>query len=104
MLEAVDDHPTRFETETSNPVNLLFQTLLNRLVLDNIIPHLPISSLLKLASTSQDFRGLIYESPGVFRHLDLAQVKAAQFDVDEIDHGGQVWRNVQVDENLTEDE
>lgn len=104
MLQATVVDRTRFETESPVPTNPLLQTLLNRLVLDNIIPYLPVYSLLSLASTSRDFRSLVYESPGVFRHLDLSKVKTAQFDIDGIDHGGQVWRNVQLDENLTEDE
>ncbi|KAI7778774.1 hypothetical protein LA080_001641 [Diaporthe eres] len=33
-----------------------------------------------------------------------ATVKSAQFDIDPIDQGGEVWRNVQLDENLTEDD
>lgn len=104
MLQATVVDRTRFESESPAPTNPLLETLLNRLVLDNIIPYVPISSLLSLASTSRDFRSLVYESPGVFRHLDLTRVKSAQFDIDGIDHGGQVWRNVQLDENLTEDE
>lgn len=104
MLQATLVDRTRFQTESPAPKNFLLQTLLNRLVLDNIIPYLPIHSLLNLASTNRDFRSLVYESPGVFRHLDLTRVKTAQFDVDNIDHGGQVWRNVQLDESLTEDE
>jgi len=104
MLQATLVDRTRFQTEPPAPTNLLLQTLLNRLVLDNIIPYLPVHSLLNLASTNREFRSLVYESPGVFRHLDLTRVKTAQFDVDNIDHGGQVWRNVQLDENLTEDD
>jgi arginine decarboxylase-like protein len=105
MLETTIPDRTRFETESSIPANnSLLTTLLNRLVLDNIIPYLPISSLLSLASTNREFRSLVCDSPGVFRHLDLTRVKTAQFDIDAIDHGGEVWRNVQVDENLTEDE
>jgi hypothetical protein len=47
---------------------------------------------------------LIYETPQVFRYLDLRPVKSARFDIAGIDHGGETWRNVQLDENLTEDE
>jgi hypothetical protein len=47
---------------------------------------------------------LLHNTPGVFRYLDLRQVKIAKFSIDGIDHGGEVWRNVQVDENLTEDD
>jgi len=109
MVLATDDTRTRFETETEDPAtpNLhpLLGILLNRLVLDNIVPFLPILSLLNLSATSREFRSLVYDSPGVFRYLDLSNAKRAQLnDVDGIDHGGQVWRNVQLDENLTEDD
>jgi len=35
--------------------------------------------------------------------LDLTPYKTAQFS-GAVDHGGQTWRNVQLDENVTEDE
>lgn len=103
---------TRFDTEkesyqeptTTLTDTVLLDLLLNPLILDNVIPYLGISSLLNLAATNQAFGGLLYNTPRVFRHLDLTRVKTAQFDIDEIDHGGQVWRNAQLDENLTEDE
>ncbi|KAJ6439769.1 ubiquitin fusion degradation protein (Ufd1) [Purpureocillium lavendulum] len=82
----------------------LFDILHNSLILRNTVPHLAVSSILNLAATDRSFRALINQTPGVFRHLDLTRVKTAQFDIDEIDHGGQVWRNVQLDENLTEDD
>lgn len=82
----------------------LLDLLSNTLVLYQTIPYLPISAILNVAATSRSFRHLLHSTPGVFRHLDLTQVTAAQFDIDGIDHGGEVWRNVQVDENLTEDD
>ncbi|KAI0858480.1 hypothetical protein F4860DRAFT_505354 [Xylaria cubensis] len=82
----------------------LLDLLSNTLVLYQTIPYLPISSILHIAATSRSFRHLLHTTPGVFRHLDLTRVSTAQFDIDEIDHGGEVWRNVQVDENLTEDD
>ncbi|KAI2465829.1 hypothetical protein F4781DRAFT_375719 [Annulohypoxylon bovei var. microspora] len=87
-------------------LNPLLSLLTNTLVLHQTIPYLPISSLLNLAATSPSFRDLLLRrTPGVFRHLDLTRVKTAQFETDGgIDHGGEVWRNVQVDENLTEDD
>jgi len=36
--------------------------------------------------------------------LDLTRVSVAQFSISAIDNGGEVWRNTQVDENVTEDE
>lgn len=104
MSQATVVHRTRFETETSSSVNIFFDTLLIPLVLDNILPYLTVSSLLNLASTNRAFRDLVFGSSRAFRHLDLTNVKRAQFDIDQIDNGGQVWRNAQVDENLTEDE
>ncbi|KAI2627638.1 hypothetical protein GGR54DRAFT_628743 [Hypoxylon sp. NC1633] len=93
-------------TETPNATsNPLLDLLTNSLVLHQTIPYLPISSLLNLAATSPSFRELLLRrTPGVFRHLDLTRVRTAQFDIDSIDHGGEVWRNVQVDENLTEED
>ncbi|KAI1088414.1 hypothetical protein F5B19DRAFT_427455 [Rostrohypoxylon terebratum] len=95
--------PRSTDEITSNP---LLNLLTNTLVLHQTIPYLPISSLLNLAATSPSFRDLLLRrTPGVFRHLDLTRVKTAQFEVDGgIDHGGEIWRNVQVDENLTEDD
>ena len=102
MSATTISNETRFGTE---PVaSGLVEILLNPLILYNTVPYLPIPDLLKLGATSQSVRRLIYETPGAFRHLDLTRIKAAQFDIDEVDHGGQVWRNVQLDEYLTEDE
>ncbi len=82
----------------------LLHLLSNHLVLCHTVPYLPVSAVLRLAAASRAFRHLIYASPHVFRHLDLTPVKTAQFQIDAIDHGGETWRNVQLDENLTEDE
>lgn len=101
MSQATTDGQTRVELEI---VTSLFDVLHNCLILRHIAPYLPIYSLLRLSATSKDFRSLIRTTPGVFRHLDLTRVKKAKFDVNPIDNGGEVWRNVQVDENLTEDE
>ncbi|KAI1129957.1 hypothetical protein F5Y10DRAFT_141762 [Nemania abortiva] len=82
----------------------LLDLLSNTLVLYQTVPYLPVSALLNVAAASRSFRQLLYNTPGVFRHLDLTRVATAQFDIDGVDHGGEVWRNVQVDENLTEDD
>jgi len=82
----------------------LLQLLSNTLVLSQTAPYLPLSSLFALGRTSKSFKALVYNTPYVFRHLDLHQVKAAQSSIGSVDHGGQVWRNVQLDENVTEDE
>lgn len=91
--------------EASDVTNPLLDLLSNTLVLHQTLPYLPISSLLNLAATSPSFRDLLLRrTPGVFRHLDLSKVRIAQFEIDGIDRGGEVWRNVQLDENLTEDD
>jgi hypothetical protein len=60
--------------------------------------------VLALGSTSKSFHALIHRTPHVFRRLDLSQVKYARSEIGSLDHGGEVWRNIQVDENVTEDE
>ena len=82
----------------------LLHFLSNPLILHHTIPYLPVASVLSLSATSKAFHDLINHTPRVFRHLDLSEVKSAQFDVKPIDRGGETWRNVQLDENLTEDE
>ncbi|SPQ26685.1 ccb74587-41ff-4ee5-926b-3646c8867fea [Thermothielavioides terrestris] len=82
----------------------LLQLLANSLVLAQTAPYLSCFDVLNLAATSRAFRFLIFHSPNVFRRLELSNVKTAQFDVDGVDHGGEVWRNVQLDETLTEDD
>ncbi|KAH8666049.1 hypothetical protein BGZ60DRAFT_377997 [Tricladium varicosporioides] len=82
----------------------LLQLLSNTLILYQTTPYLPISALLSLGATSKSFQSLVHETHGVFRHLDLTHIKAAQFQLAPIDHGGEVWRNVQMDENVTEDD
>ena len=90
------------ETKT-NQTNLL-DLLSNTVILHHTLPYLPVSAFLRLTATSRTFRDFLLHTPGTFRHLDLTRVKTAQFDVRPIDRGGEVWRNVQVDENLTEDD
>ena len=82
----------------------LLQLLSNTLILYQTAPYLSASSLLALGGTSKSFQCLIKTTPSVFRHLDLTEVKSAQFQIAAIDRGGEVWRNVQLDENVTEDE
>lgn len=102
MSQATGNSQTREELEI-NKISL-FDVLHNSLILRTIAPYLPIYSLLQLSATNKEVRSLIHNTPGVFRHLDLTPVKKAQFDINPIDNGGEVWRNVQLDENLTEDE
>lgn len=82
----------------------LLNLLSNPLILYHTAALLPISARLALGATCTAFRELIHETPNVFRYLDLTGVKAARFEIPAIDHGGQVWRNAQLDEHVTEDE
>ncbi|KAK9771007.1 putative F-box domain-containing protein [Seiridium cardinale] len=102
MASGALHHNARDLSESSN--SSLPDLLSNNLILHETVPLLPISALLDLAATTKDIRALLYHTPGVFRHVDLTSVKTAQFDVPGIDRGGEIWRNVQLDENLTEDE
>lgn len=99
----MESGPSISSTDTHLPTTLLY-LLSNTLVLSQTTPYLTISSLLALGATSKSFQSLIRGTPTVFRHLDLTKVKSAQFEIAAIDHGGEVWRNVQLDENVTEDE
>lgn len=91
-------------SSSSSSSSLLADLLSNTLVLRQTLPYLRISALLNLTSTSKQLRDLLYSDPDVFRHIELTHVKAAQFEVAGVDHGGEVWRNVQLDEYLTEDD
>ncbi|KAM4062707.1 ubiquitin fusion degradation protein (Ufd1) [Hirsutella rhossiliensis] len=102
MSQATVIGRTRQEPESTSLC--LFDVLHNSLVLANIVPHLDASGILNLAAADQASRALVYNTPGVFRHLDLTRVKNAQFDIDQIDRGGNIWRNAQLDENLSEDD
>lgn len=50
----------------------LYTILSNELLLLEVSPYLPVSALLSLAGTSKSFRYLIYNTPGVFRYLNLS--------------------------------
>lgn len=103
----VQQQHTRDLSESYIERTNLLDLLSNSVVVHQTLPYLPVSGLLHLAATSRAFRDLIvHGTPGAFRHLDLTGVKTAQFksDIQAIDRGGEVWRNVQVDENLTEDD
>ncbi|KAK4243280.1 hypothetical protein C7999DRAFT_36402 [Corynascus novoguineensis] len=97
-----------YESHHALPIEIqqcaLLQLLANSLVLSQTAPYLSCYDVLNLAATARAFRFLVYHTPNVFRRLDLGSVKTAQFDIDAIDRGGETWRNVQLDENLTEDD
>ncbi|KAH7232576.1 hypothetical protein B0J15DRAFT_408808 [Fusarium solani] len=107
MSQVIVDHETRVEILQIRPKGLtLFDALYNSLVLRNTLPYLPVSGLLNLAATCRDLRYLIFQTPGVFRHLDLTRVKTAHFGTTntEAERSLSVWRNVQLSEYLTEDD
>lgn len=102
MNQVIVHDQTRVEIQPT--ILTLFDVLLNTLVLTNTVPHLPVSDLVNLAATNQSFRYLLYDTPGVFRHLDLTHVKAAQWKGEEVPSDRLEWHNVELDEHLTEDE
>jgi hypothetical protein len=102
MASGAIQHTERALSESYH--SCLFNLLSNSLILHETVPFLPISALLNLAASSKALRDLLLHTPSVFRHLDLTTVRSAIFDVAGIDHGGEIWRNAQLDENLTEDE
>jgi hypothetical protein len=80
------------------------QLLSNSLILGHIAPYLPVSDLLNLSASCRTLRYFVTKAPHLLRRLDLTPFKSAQFEIEGIDRGGETWRNVQLDENLTEDE
>ena len=84
------------------PVSLL-DLLSNTLILYQTCPYLPVSSKLNLAATAKSFRCLIFDTPNIFRYLDLSTVKC-NIPFAPTYAEGQLWRNERTDEALTEDE
>jgi hypothetical protein len=106
-LAAADQHHHQHyehETPYQIPPPTLLDVLHNSLIFGHTAPFLPVASLLSLSATCHELRALVHHTPGVFRRLDLSPVRAARVDVAGVDRGGEVWRSVQVDENLTEDD
>ena len=85
------------------PLSLL-HLLSNTLILYHTVPYLPIYSLLNLATASKSFHRLVYDTPHVFRYLDLSTVKGASVEFAPIDAGGELWRSQRMDEYLTEED
>lgn len=87
------------------PLSLL-ELLSNTLVLDATLPYLPLSSIFRLSAVSKAFKRLVFETPKVFRYLDLSQCRGAYVAPSgmPLDSGGHNWRAERMDENLTEDE
>ena len=68
---------------TSKPVPVpqkapIEKALTNSLILDHIAPYLSVPSLISLSSTSQHMRGMINQTPYIFRHVDLTSCRGAQ--------------------------
>ncbi|MCJ1357745.1 MAG: hypothetical protein MMC33_007741 [Icmadophila ericetorum] len=86
------------------PTTPLLSLLRNPLILYHFVPYLPISGLLNLSATSKSFYHLIYDTPNVFRYLDLSTLKGASVSFGSIDPGGEVWRSERMDESVTEED
>lgn len=87
----------------SLPTSLL-DLLCNTVVLFQLTPYLPITSLLALKSTSKSYRHVLQSAPETHRYLDLSKCKAAVIPDMSVDHGGVNWRHERMDESLTEDD
>lgn len=89
---------------TELPVPLL-ELLSNSVVLDHVVPHLPLPSILALSAVSGPFQHLVWATPRAWRRLDLSLCKGAYIPQSQpIDSGGNNWRSERMDESLTEDE
>lgn len=86
--------------------NPLLELLSNSVVLDSILPHLPLASIFAISRTSHALRELILKDANAFRYLDLSRCRGAYVSpsIARIDCGGNSWRAERMDENLTEDE
>ena len=82
----------------------LLELLSNSLVLRQLCPYLPVSGLLNLAATSKSFHHFIFNTPNVFRYLDLSTTKGSDVELAPIDPGGEVWRSERMDEAVTEED
>lgn len=85
------------------PISLV-DLLRNSLILHQISPYLPVSSILAVAATCRNVRNTLYDAPETFRYLDLSTVKSALVPDVAIDSGGVNWRSQRMDEALTQDE
>jgi len=89
---------------TDLPTTLL-DLLNNALVLRQLLPYLPVTSALALASSCKPIRSSLYETPDTFRYLDLSHVRSAILPNDgPLDRGGNTFRSQRMDEALTEDD
>lgn len=83
----------------------LHDLLSNAIVLHQLLPYLPIVSMLNLTSTSKTVRDVLLREPEAFRYLNLSSVKRAAIkNTAPMDSGGVNWRTQRMDEALTQDE
>lgn len=82
----------------------IFDVLGNSLILQQLAPYLPLSSILALSNASKALQEELTAAPELWRFLDLSQVKSAKLPFKPIDSGGNHWRSQRMDEALTEDE
>ncbi len=98
------------EAESASPSPLpasLLKAFSNTLILENIIPYLPLPTIVSLCSASKSLRDVLLHEPSVFRYVDLSKCRGAYVSpnlLTGIDIGGNSWRAERMDENLTEDE
>lgn len=60
-------------SDDGHAVPSLYSLLSNHLILHEVCPLLPVSSILSLAATSKAFAYIIFEAPYVFKHLNLSR-------------------------------
>ncbi|KAH0542846.1 hypothetical protein FGG08_002800 [Glutinoglossum americanum] len=77
-------------TEAGTVHTTLLDLLSNTLVLYRTAPYLSVPALSSLAATSTAFRDLVYNTPLVFRHLDLTDLASA---AGPLIHPGETHRN-----------
>lgn len=83
----------------------LLDLLINPIISDAVLPYLPLSAKVRLSRTAKSYHNWVFNTPNVFRYLDLTKCKGAYTPfVAPIDSGGHSWRAERIDENLTEDE
>lgn len=98
-----------FEPSSSSSLLDLFS---NGLILDHIVRYLPIRVIFALCQTCQELRSILLSTPSVFRYADVSRSRGAWVVIHQhspqqgfgIDNGGNRWRNVRMDEALTEDD
>ncbi|KAI9673488.1 MAG: hypothetical protein M1817_002951 [Caeruleum heppii] len=88
-----------------SPKTSLLNVLTTTIILYHTTPYLPVRSLLALAATSKPLRDLIYKTPGVWRYLDLSDLKQLNTWYHGLDTGGVYWRrDRQTSRDMPEDD